>query len=238
MSFDFSNAQLPRLLPLEASYAENDVEADLKRLFIDLFDSALAVTTFDVNVLGAAHLGSLDLVRKSINTDGLVLLPGEREEAATRFLYRAWKSGNMQGRGLHFLRTYLQILFPNIGTAVQLWQKKGEPYPTALHDFGHEDSFLTSRIRVSINDFPQIEFHRLISSCIVNVVPARFILNIRYVATSSIGKIRPVCVGSMAQAIRSSGLLLAAPRLETEKHITTAGTVHGAQSFRSKGIVS
>ena len=110
MSLDFSNAQLPRLLPLENSYTENEVEADLKRLFLDLFDSTLAADVFDVNVLGAAHLGSFDMVRKAVNADGLVLMQGDREEAATRYLYRAWKSGDVQGRGLHFLRTYLQML--------------------------------------------------------------------------------------------------------------------------------
>jgi hypothetical protein len=132
MSLDFSNAELPRLLPLENSYAENDVEADLKALFLDLFRNMLAPDVFDVNVLGAAHLGSFDLVRQSVNTDGLVLLQGDREEAATRYLYRAWKSGNVQGRGLHFLRTYLQMLFPNECEVEQLWHDKNEPYPTAM----------------------------------------------------------------------------------------------------------
>ena len=133
MSLDFSNAQLPRLLPLENSYTENEVEADLKRLFLDLFDSTLAADTFDVNVLGAAHLGSFDLVRKAVNADGLVLMQGDREEAATRYLYRAWKSGDVQGRGLHFLKTYLQMLFPNQCEIEQLWQDKDYPYPTALY---------------------------------------------------------------------------------------------------------
>ncbi|HEJ4320070.1 TPA: hypothetical protein SL531_001357 [Pseudomonas aeruginosa] len=132
-SFDFSNAELPRLLPLENSYAENGVEADLKQLFLDLFNQHLAADTFDVNVLGAAHLGSFDLVRRAVNTDGLVLMQGDREEAATRYLYRAWKSGDVQGRGLHFLRTYLQMLFPNLCQVDQLWHDKNMPYPTGLY---------------------------------------------------------------------------------------------------------
>jgi len=131
-SLDFSHAQLPRLAPLEHSYAENAVEADLRRLFLDLFNTHLAAGTFDVNVLGAAHLGSFDLVRRAVNTDGLVLMQGDREEAATRYLYRAWKSGDGQGRGLHFLRTYLQMLFPNLCQVDQLWHDKNLPYPTGL----------------------------------------------------------------------------------------------------------
>lgn len=132
MRRDFSNAKLPSLVPLERSYAENEVEADLKRLFIDLFDAHLAADVADVNVLGAAHLGSFDLVRKAVNADGLVLIQGDREEAATRYLYRAWKSGDAQGRGLHFLRTYLQMLFPGMCQVDQLWHDKELPYPTGL----------------------------------------------------------------------------------------------------------
>lgn len=130
--FDFNNAQLPELKPLQTSFVSDEIEADLKQLFIDLFKAHLAVDTFDVNVLGAAQLGSFDLVRKSVNADGLVLLQGDREEAATRYLYRAWKSRNNDGRGMHFLRTYLQMLFPNVAEVEQLWQDKSQPYTQAL----------------------------------------------------------------------------------------------------------
>lgn len=133
MALDFANAQLPRLTPLERSFAENDVEAQLKALFLSLFDAMTASRLFDVNVLGAPHLGSFDLVRRAVNADGLVLLQGDREEAATRYLYRAWKSGDSQGRGLHFLRTYLQMLFPNQCEVRQLWQETASAYPLGTH---------------------------------------------------------------------------------------------------------
>lgn len=136
MSFDFPASTLPAMSPLAASHAENDVEADCKRLLMDLFARHLAGLVFDVNVLGAAHLGSLDLVRKAVNTDGLMLLQGAREEAATRYLYRAWKSGDGQGRGLHFLRTYLQLLFPGECTVTQMWHEANpeKTYPNWLHN--------------------------------------------------------------------------------------------------------
>jgi hypothetical protein len=129
---DFTNAQLPTLAPLQGSFAVDEIEHELKQIFIDLFDANLATDLFDANVLGAAHLGTFDLVRKSVNADGLVLLQGDGEEAATRYLYRAWKSRNNDGRGLHFLRTYLQLLFPNASEVNQLWQDKTQPYPKAL----------------------------------------------------------------------------------------------------------
>lgn len=131
MDFEF-NAPLPRFTALEHSFAQNEIEADCKRLVADLFQKMLGVQAFDINVLGSAHLGSFDLVRRAVNADGLVLIQGDREEAATRYLYRAWKSSNQQGRGLHFLRTYLQMLFPNACEVEQLWQDKDKPYPLAL----------------------------------------------------------------------------------------------------------
>lgn len=164
MALDFANAQLPSLAPLAASFTVDDVESDLKRLFIDLFTEYLAIDAFDANVLGAAHLGSLDLVRQSVNTDGLVLLQGDREEEAMRYLYRAWKSGNVQGRGLHFLRTYLQLLFPNDCDVVQMVHENepGKDYPQHLHrltpgysmhvwHLGEEDCFLDGSWNLDTN---------------------------------------------------------------------------------------
>lgn len=129
--FDFSNAQLPTPAPLAASFEENEIEADCKQLAIDLFMNHLSATVFDANVIGAAHLGSLELIRKTISMDGLVLLQGDREEAATRYLYRAWKSTDLQGRGLHFLRTYLQLLYPGECTITQKWHTDNN-YPDFL----------------------------------------------------------------------------------------------------------
>lgn len=129
--FDFKASQVPAASPLRNSHTVGDIEHELKQVFLDLFE-ALGQDSFDANVLGAAHLGSFDLVRRMVNHDGLVLLPGEREEAATRYLYRAWKSGDVQKRGLHFLRTYLELLAPGMFQVTQLWHDKSKPYPTAL----------------------------------------------------------------------------------------------------------
>ena len=129
--FDFKTSLPPNAAPLQESSVANDFEDELKQVFGDLF-SLMGKDTFDASVLGSAHLGSFDLVRKAVNRDGLVLLSGEREEAATRYLYRAWKSGDVQKRGLHFLRTYLQMLFPGDADVKQLWHTNGERYGSAF----------------------------------------------------------------------------------------------------------
>ncbi len=185
-NFDFKNAQLPQLLPLKNSFTQNEVEAEVKQLTLDLFAASLAEDVFDVNVLGAAHLGSFELVRRSINSDGLVLLQGDREEDATRYLFRAWKSRNNQGRGLHFLRTYLQLLFPNICNVYQCWQDKKVQYPTSLHENipqgrDKNDFFLTSRVEISLTLDVQIQSLKGLRDIIRSVVPARIVPGFRFI---------------------------------------------------------
>lgn len=184
---DFTNAQLPSLKPLQHSFTVDEVENDLRNLFVDLFESMMAAQTFDVNVLGAAQIGSLDLVRRMINNDGLVLLEGDREETATRYLYKAWKSRNNQGRGFHFLQTYLQLLFPNATGVEQLAQAKALSYPTSLIPALNSVAathYWTSRIRVLIDSTQTTwtlvdKMHPVLRS----IIPARFLLHIALLTT-------------------------------------------------------
>ncbi|SEN74151.1 hypothetical protein [Nitrosomonas marina] len=179
MGFDFPNAQLPQLKPLANSFVVDDVENDLRNLFIDLFEAMLAEQAFDANVLGVAHLGSLDLVRRMVNADGLALLDIEREETATRYLYKAWKSRNKNGRGFHFLETYLQLLFPNEHSVEQMAQSKAHTYPTKLSVLNHADDtkYSTSRIRVSIEsrDTTWDEIDKM-EPILRSIIPARLVL--------------------------------------------------------------
>lgn len=185
---DFPNAQLPELKPLAVSQGQliSDYENELRNLFLELFRELIAENAFDANVLGMAHLGSLNLVRKSVNNDGLVLLAGDREETATRYLYRAWKSRNNQGRGLHFLRTYLQLLFPNAWFVNQLAQHKSYPYPTKLipANAANSNYFLTSRIAVLL-DYKRVTYEQInaMKPVLRSVIPARLTLDFALLAT-------------------------------------------------------
>jgi hypothetical protein len=177
---DFSNAQLPALTPLANSFSVDEQEEDLTRLFIDLFKTYLAVEAFDANVLGVAHLGTLDIVKRMINKDGLVLLEGYREETATRYLYKAWKSRNNQSRGLYFLETYLQMLFPNAVSIYQMAQAKGYAYPTKLIralNSSPDTHYWTSRIRVVLDSskaaWDQVD---KMHPVLLSIVPARIVL--------------------------------------------------------------
>lgn len=176
---DFPNAQLPELTPLKNSFAVDDVENDLRNLFIDLFESMMAQSAFDLNVIGVGHLGSMDLIRKLVNVDGLALIDGEREETATRYLYKAWKSRNKNGRGFHFLATYLQLLFPNGYAIEQMAQEKSGTYQNELSPLARADStkFSTSRVRVAI-DSSKTTWENIdkMAPILSSIIPARLIL--------------------------------------------------------------
>lgn len=186
--FDFPNAQLPALRPLENSYAENQEETELKALFLQVFREYLSEKLFDVNVSGAMHLGSYDLVRKMVNADGLALLQGDRVEAACRYLYRAWMSRDNRSRGMYFLRTYLQLLFPNLCAVDQMWHEIGKEYPNALHSSFDDNGFtpdpetmyLTSRIEIALDLTISTRSITTLTGIFRSILPARLVPQFRF----------------------------------------------------------
>ena len=149
----FPDAQLPALTPLlvKGDYG-GDVEGELRDLAVQMFRIGMASSAFDANVIGSAQLGSSDFVRFALARDGLALAKSDISHQAMRYLYKAWMSRNEQGRGLHFLRTYLQLQFGDKASAIQLWHDNDKPYPTALSPRKNNGRWLTSRVAVSIDD--------------------------------------------------------------------------------------
>lgn len=191
--FDFpATVEPPRLASLEKSFAVDRTEEELKSLFIRIFRETLSAKTYDVNVSGAAHLGSFDLVRRSVNADGLTILQGDREEYATRYLYRAWQARDTNGRGMHFLRTYLQLLYPGLCQVAQLWQDKDQPYPKSLHstleqdEFGNEfvpdpkKQWLTSRVEIALDLTVTTRSITTLTNIFRAILPARLVPQFRF----------------------------------------------------------
>ncbi len=190
--FDLPTVQLPELKPLQESFAVDATEEELKSLFIDLFRELLASDTYDVNVSGAMHLGSYDLVRRAVTADGLVLLQGDRSEPAVRYLYRAWRARNRNGRGMFFLRMYLQLLFPNLCQVAQLWQAIDEPYPLGLYSELDDDDdgtpfvpdpekhWLTSRIEIALDLSLTTRSITTLTDIFRSILPARLVPQFRF----------------------------------------------------------
>jgi hypothetical protein len=240
-TLDFPSAQKPSLTPLRYSFAVDDIEDQLRNLFVDLFDSHLSTDAFDANVLGAAHLGTLALVKRSVNKDGLVLLPGDREEAATRYVYRAWKSGNVQGRGLYFLKTYLQALFPGVWSVEQQMQDKAQPYPTAMYDrsqYGDDaDKYMTSRVHIKLDATGGIPDVTSLVPIISAIIPARFVPKLIVVSYSD-ARYAIAAQGNAAITLRSGGTVLEPSVSFNDAPATVAAQGNVSITLRSSGAVT
>lgn len=153
----------PDLLPLRLSHEVGEVDADLKRIVLDLFEGNLRDLERELNSYGVPHLGPFELIERIVNGDGLRLFRRE-DIGAMRYLFKAWKARNPR-RGLIFLKTYLQLLWPNEWTCEQLWQRKDQPYPTALvrrSDITDPDPetnyWLTSRVTAQISSLDELGY--------------------------------------------------------------------------------
>lgn len=204
----------PTLAPLVNSAAYDEIEAELKQVFLDLFATYLRSTERDLNVVGVAHLGSLDLLEKMIKQDGLAVFGDDTY--AVQYLYRAWHARNPK-RGMIFLKTYLQLIWPNGWIVDQLWQDKRLPYPTKLlvrsaitDPDPTTNYFMTSRISVSIADDDEsgINIPR-VEPALRSALAARFLLeiqNLRNFANRGANAIGVACTLYAEQLAVFSGL--------------------------------
>lgn len=190
--FDFESSQVPQLKALQNSYTNNDLEREIKELFIDLFKTHLGEESFNAFVLGAQHLGSYSLVQKSINEDGLVLINSDIIEATTRYLYRTWKSGDVQKRGIHITRMYLRLLFGDHAEVSQLQQPIEQEYPAPyfLEEYDpeiglKEGYFLTSRINLDVDFSLSDKPVKQVVNSIQSVIPAKFVPELRFINVST-----------------------------------------------------
>lgn len=147
----FQERQPPALAPLRHSAEFDEIERDLKAIFIAVFEEKIRPRERELNLYGMPHLGGITLLEQFLKLDGLAAV--RRDVRQIRFLMRVWRGRNAK-RGLRFLRSYLQIIFPNEWAVYQLWHPQGSiaHYPRdCTLDTGLLDHVLTSRVRVGIH---------------------------------------------------------------------------------------
>lgn len=196
------------LKPLQASFEENTLEADMKKLFIRLYHENLAQQDDEINTFGMPHLGTLSLLQRHIKADGLAVMNnGDTEKI--RFLFKAWKHQNPR-RGLHFLRTYLRVLWGDAAEAQQMYQKKSLPYPTHLRSLREieglgesvNDYYLTSRVRVDVDTGDALQEN--IRAAVRSTLAARLVLDMR-VAKFAVMEMGMAIVSSIPCFVRLEG---------------------------------
>lgn len=169
----------PELMPLAVSHEDGHIERELKELFMTLFEANVRESERYVNALGMPHNGPTDLVSQSLTAQGLSIFRGVRDvRGVGAYLLRSWVAHNPK-RGLKLLQTYLQLMWPNSWTVVQMWQDKSLPYPEGLVEEDGGNHYLTSRVNVSlpgrITDGSDVN---AIQIGLRAAVPARMVMNI------------------------------------------------------------
>ncbi len=166
------------LAPLAASQEADQVEADLKAAFMTVFENMIRPRLSLIELYGMPHRGEFQTIERFVKEDGLALQRQPDAEPFMRELFRGWRARNPR-RGLHFLRFYLQLLWPGKWTLVQLWHDPAAPYPSGSSEVEGPGMYLTSRVRLYIDlegGDPTGELLGRLQGGFRAVVPARIVL--------------------------------------------------------------
>lgn len=170
------------LIPLQRSAVADEVEAEFKALFLQLYKERVDPGVNELALYGMPHLGSIGIIERYVSGDGLAVLRTTTVEQI-RHLFHAWRYNNPQ-RGTAFLAAYLNVLFGPVYTINQLWCHKDGNYPVDCLDENEilasggdlEDYYLTSRLRVDIET--EIVAERILRAA-RTAVAAKFVLELR-----------------------------------------------------------
>lgn len=168
----------PSLDPLRNSWDFDQAEAELKEAFIEVFEAMIRPRLQRINTYGLPHRGTFEVVKRFVKAEGLVLERKAGGDELLRELFRGWRARNPR-RGLHFLRFYLQLLFPGQWRVEQLWQDPAQSYPEDASPTQADGAFLTSRVRVTLlsDDATGDEMTKLFGS-LRAVLAAKYVLEL------------------------------------------------------------
>ncbi|ABO60645.1 hypothetical protein LA345_39165 (plasmid) [Burkholderia vietnamiensis] len=108
----------PSLQPLQQSFERDQLESELKAVFLAVFESMIRANERRLNLYGMPHLGDAELVERALKDSGLAIV--KRDVTRSSFLLQAARARNPR-RGMIFLKQYLQAVWPNVWLVEPLW---------------------------------------------------------------------------------------------------------------------
>lgn len=174
------DSSLNLLTPYTQSSAFDDVEKAMQSIFITAFHELYGETIQDIHYFGMPHLGSPKVVERFTKQDGLVVLrrPSSSDEIM-RVIYSNWRSLASK-RGLAFLEFVLQMLWADQWEIHRLYHSKdrSSAYPNLVTTMPTVNSFLTSRINITLDQDIDVEEVLSIAPILSKLVPANIVANI------------------------------------------------------------
>lgn len=147
-----------------------------KQVFADVFQQRIQ----DILDYGAPHLGSRTVVERFTKQDGLVVLRRpQTSDTLMRVIYANWSS-MANKRGLGFLEFVLRMLWTDQWQIKRMWHPISTytNYPQFLVDEEKPNHFLTSRIRISIDESVDLAELIELSPILRKLVPANIVVKV------------------------------------------------------------
>lgn len=141
-------------LPIDKQAAQGRLELALAKAVKTVIAEDFGQSLQDLADYGAPQLGSPTVVQRFTKQDGLaVLRRSVTSDVLMRVIYANWAALASE-RGLGFLQFVLQMLWVDQWQIIRLWHRKSSAaqYPRYLSETEGADRFLTSRIRIVLDD--------------------------------------------------------------------------------------
>lgn len=143
------------LAPILGGHAANDLERAMAGVFVSVVQDTQIESLNDIYSYGAPWQGTATVVERFTKLNGLAVLRRDDDGLSDKLMsviYANWQAIASE-RGLGFLQFVLDMLYPNQSEIVQLWHSKAQAasYPLYVSETPHNDSFLTSRVRINIS---------------------------------------------------------------------------------------
>lgn len=184
------------LAPYKQSFAFDELEQDIQSLFFEVFNELYGDVIEDIHYYGMPHLGSPKVVERFTKQDGLAVLrrPTSNDETM-RVIYANWKSLSSK-RGLSFLEFVLQMIWADQWEIQRLYHstERVDSYPTLATTMQTRDSFLTSRINITLSQNIDVDEVIEIAPILSRLVPANIVAKIS--SGLELGEATPLQVAS------------------------------------------
>lgn len=140
--------------PIQKKHPTQSLEVAIAQATAAVLNAELGAGLQDLVDYGSPHLGSRTVVERFSKLDGLAVLRRPvTADVLMRVIYANW-SALASERGLGFLQFVLQILWPDQWSITRLWHSipYAIHYPRFLNEAARNDQFMTSRIRIRLDD--------------------------------------------------------------------------------------
>lgn len=147
-----------------------------KKVFAEVFQDQLQ------NILdyGAPHIGSPEVIERFSKQDGLVVLRRPvSSDKLMRVIYANWSSIASE-RGLGFLEFVMRMLWTDQWQIKRMWHPVSsyQSYPQYIIDEERPNHFLTSRIRITIDETVELSEIVELSPILRRLVPANIVVKV------------------------------------------------------------